>query len=76
MAKRARERAKQEKQAAKAAKRSAESEDAPGLTAETETALMEEFAALSARYEAKAMSHEDFEAERHRIFVDLGIESD
>jgi hypothetical protein len=76
MAKRARERNRQAKQAAKQARRDAPSEEVEGLSAANETALMEEFAALSARYEAKTVSHEAFEQERHRIFVELGIESD
>ncbi len=75
MAKRARERARQEKQAAKAAKRAAGPDDTEGLSTKGEGDLLEEFAALSARYEAKTISHENFEEERERILGELGIES-
>jgi hypothetical protein len=37
---------------------------------------MEEFARLSERYENNQVSLDQYEKERHRIFVELGIESD
>lgn len=37
---------------------------------------MQEFAALSARYEAEQISTERYNEERQRIFVELGLESD
>ncbi len=75
MAKRARERARQAKQQAKQEKRAAGPEDAPTLSASSEAALMEEFAQLSARFEAKTVSLDEFTAERERIFTELGIEA-
>ena len=77
IAKRARERARQERQAAKRERRQAASasetdpEDAPD-----ETALMEEFRVLSERHAAGNVTDELYAEERHRIFVELGIESD
>lgn len=75
MAKRARERARQAKQKAKQEKREAASEEDTSLSADQEAALMEEFAQLSARLEAKAISLDDFTADRERIFTELGIET-
>lgn len=37
---------------------------------------MEEFAQLSERHEANQISTKQYEDERHRIFIELGIESD
>lgn len=37
---------------------------------------MQEFARLSSRYEANEISHDRFNEERHRIFVELGIEQE
>lgn len=74
MAKRARERARQAKQQAKQEKRDAGPSDEAGLSASSEAALYEEFAQLSARFEAKNVSLDDFNAERERIFTELGIE--
>lgn len=78
MAKRARERARLEKQAAKREKRQGGSseevtdpEDAPD-----EDALMEEFRVLSERHAEGHIPQDQFEQERHRIFVELGIETD
>ena len=39
------------------------------------TSLMEEFADLNARLENNTIDRAQFEAERHRIFVALGLES-
>lgn len=73
--KRARERARQEKKEAKKARNLAKSE-APAPEPVDEQALMEEFARLSERYETNQISAEVYNDERHRIFVELGIESD
>ena len=67
------QRARQEKQAAKRERRHAK-KDRPPEEAVDETALMEEFRILSEKKEAGAINAEDFEAERHRIFVALGLE--
>jgi len=77
MAKRARERARLEKQAAKRERREAASAAAADPSdAPDETALMEEFRVLSERHAAGLVSDDDLAEERHRIFVALGIESD
>lgn len=73
--KRARERARQEKKEAKKARNLAKSE-VPAPEPVDEQALMEEFARLSERYETNQISLDDYNDERHRIFVELGIESD
>lgn len=73
--KRAREKARLEKQELKREKRLARAEDETEPVVDTQ-ALMEEFAQLSSRYEARQVSHSDFIAERHRIFVALGLESE
>ncbi len=41
-----------------------------------ESALMEEFAALSEKLENKQVSPAEYADERHRIFVALGLEND
>ncbi|MGD2102962.1 MAG: hypothetical protein PVG83_12085 [Acidimicrobiia bacterium] len=74
--KRAREKARLEKQAEKRAKREARSSDDDEVSRVEEDELMQEFARLSARYEADEISDERFHEERHRIFVSLGIEQD
>lgn len=75
--KRLREKAREEKKAIKRAKRA---EDTPDETTPTsraeEDALMQEYAKLSARYESNQISSERYNEERHRIFVELGIEED
>ena len=77
MTKRARERTRQEKQESKKEKREARAEEETSvLPAADETALMEEFARLSERYSSDQISEADYVSERHRIFVELGIESD
>lgn len=73
--KRAREKARLEKQEEKRAKR-AESTDDEALSRAEEDSLMQEFASLSARYEADQVSDERYNQERHRIFVELGLEED
>jgi len=75
MAKRARERARQAKQQAKQERRLAASEGDATLSAGSEAALLEEFAQLNARFEAKTLSFDAFTEERNRIFTELGIET-
>jgi hypothetical protein len=75
--KRAREKARQEKKAEKLAKRQSRSADEnSGLSKVEEDALMQEYAALSARYESEEISTKHYKEERQRIFVKLGLESD
>jgi len=74
--KRLREKARQEKQEAKREKRQSRSGDETDEPEVNEDALMEEFARLSERYENHQVSLDQYEKERHRIFVELGIESD
>ncbi len=73
--KRAREKARQEKQAEKRERRQATSLDDEGVSKAKETALMEEFAALSARLESEQISTDEFDEERGRIFGELGLET-
>lgn len=72
--KRAREMARQEKQAEKREKRQASSDEETVSKAD-ETALMEEFAELSARLEADQITMDEFNEERERIFGELGLET-
>jgi hypothetical protein len=74
--KRAREKARQDKQEAKRERRAARETEEPSINPRDEQALMEEFAQLSERHEANQISTKQYEDERHRIFVELGIESD
>lgn len=74
--KRQRERARQEKQAAKREKRHDRTEDNSTEPPVNEDRLMEEFARLSERFDNGQLTAEQYEEERHRIFVELGIETD
>ena len=74
--KRAREKARQEKQAKKRAKRQSSTTDEESVTRAEENSLMEEFASLSARFEADQISSAEFNEERERIFGELGLETD
>lgn len=75
--KRAREKARLEKQAEKREKRqSSSSDDDEKVTKAKETALMEEFATLSARFEAEQISPDEFSEQRQRIFEELGLETE
>ena len=76
MAKRARERARLERQEAKRRRRQAFAEAAETKETPDEAALMEQFRLLSERYAAGNVSEDTYTSERHRIFVELGIESD
>ena len=73
--KRAREMARKEKQAEKREKRQASGSDEETVSKADETALMEEFAELSARLEADQITMDDFNEERERIFGELGLET-
>jgi hypothetical protein len=72
--KRAREKARQEKQDEKRAKRQSRAPDDSEVTRAEEDALMQEFARLSARFEANEISLDSFNEQRHRILVELGLE--
>ena len=77
MAKRARERARLEKQAEKRQRRQAAAEAAANAPdPPDESALMEEFRVLSEGHAAGRVGDEAYAQERHRIFVELGIETD
>lgn len=73
--KRAREKARQEKQAEKREKRLSSSPDEEPVSPAKENALMEQFAELSARYEADQITTDQFSEERERIFGELGLEA-
>jgi hypothetical protein len=74
--KRAREKARQEKKEAKRERRAVRETEDTSNDPVDEQALMEQFALLSKRHEADQISTEHYEEERHRIFVELGIEPD
>lgn len=74
--KRAREQARQVKREAKQAKREARANDSSTLSASTEAALLDEYARLSADFEADAIGQARYDSERSRIFTELGIETD
>ncbi len=73
--KRAREKARQDKQAEKREKRQSSTPDDEGVSKAEETALMEEFASLSERLEADLITTNEFNEERERIFGELGLET-
>ncbi len=74
--KRARERARQEKKEAKRERLAARQSEDDSTTPVNEQALMEEFARLSERHDSGHVSTAVYDEERHRIFVELGIEED
>ncbi len=76
MAKRARERARLERQEAKRRRRQALAEAAEAKDTPDEAALMEQFRVLSEGHAAGTVGDDTYASERHRIFVELGIESD
>jgi seryl-tRNA synthetase len=77
MAKRAREKARMERQAAKRERReSAAAAAADRGEGPDEDALMEEFRELSERHAAGRVAEDVYNQERHRIFVELGIETE
>ena len=74
--KRAREKARQDKQAEKRDKRLSSSSDDENVSKAEENALMEEFAALSARLESEQVTVKEFNEERERIFGQLGLDTE
>ena len=76
VAKRARERARLVKRQTKQEARQARADDTTSLSATSEATLMEEFARLSAQYEANVISHDNYTDERRRILIELGIQPD
>lgn len=77
-AKRARERTRKEKQDAKRARRHRTADESATADASPvdEAKLMEEFRVLSERHAAGHLDEDSYGAERHRIFVELGIETE
>ncbi len=77
MAKRARERARKAQQDAKRERRHAASRAAVNPEdARDEAQLMEEFRLLSERNAAGQIAKDFYDQERHRIFGELGIETE
>lgn len=76
MAKRNRERARQEKQEAKREKQISRQAEAANEPEVDEAALMEEYARLSEQYEANLISESVYSEERRRIFDELGLQVD
>jgi len=78
MAKRARERARQQKQEAKREKQLARAAEAEASTEPPidEERLMNEYARLSESYDANRMTEADYAEHRRRIFTELGLETD
>jgi hypothetical protein len=74
MAKRARERARQQRQEAKRQRRQAATVDDP-VSESDESALMEEFRVLSERHAAGLVSEDHYTENRQRLFDQLGIET-
>ena len=74
MGKRARERARQERQEAKRVRREVMADENTGPDPDDEARLMEEFRLLSERRAASEVSESIYETERQRIFAELGIE--
>jgi hypothetical protein len=74
--KRAREKARQDKQEAKRENKLGRSLDETTSPPVDEEALMEEFARLSASYQANRVSEQHYNTERQRIFAELGIEAE
>ena len=76
MAKRARERARQERKEAKKERRDIAAATPDASEGANEEALMEEFRVLSERHAAGHFSDQAYGLDRHRISVDLGIETE
>jgi phage I-like protein len=75
-AKRAREQRREQRKEDKKERREALAAKDDNVPVEEQTALMEEFAALSARLENDEIDAVSFEQERRRIFVALGLEEE
>ncbi len=76
MAKRERERRRQQRQEAKQLRREAIAAEPGGPDPEDEARLMEEFRILNERRAAGLVSEAAFTIERKRINVELGIETE
>lgn len=76
MAKRERERRRQQRQEAKHLRRESIAAEAGGPDPQDEALLMEEFRLSSERHAAGLITDEAFTLERHRIFTELGIETE
>jgi hypothetical protein len=76
MAKRAREQARQQKREEKQERIDARGEPTPKLNADDEAGLLEEFARLNDEFAANRVTQSQFDEEKHRILVALGIESE
>lgn len=74
MAKRERERVRQQRQQAKRLKRETASPQPEGIGSSEEARLMDEFRLLSERHAAGAVSETTYAIERHRILAQLGID--
>lgn len=72
--KRAKEKARQEKQEVKRARRAARSQGDDPETDVDQRALWEQYARLSEQHASKTISHDHYDKERERILTELGIE--
>jgi hypothetical protein len=75
MAKRSRELARQQKREDKLERQETRSATSTKLAPDDEALLLEEFADLNDRYAADLVSQAQFDEERNRILVALGIET-
>jgi hypothetical protein len=75
-AKRARELRRDQRKEDKRERRDAIAAQDDGPSIEDQNRLMEEFADLNARFERSEVGAAQFEEERRRIFVALGLEDD
>lgn len=76
MAKRERERARLQRQEDKLKRRETLAAETEALDEGQEERLMEEFRVLSERHARGTVSDASYAEDRHRIFVELGIEQD
>lgn len=76
MAKRERERRRQQRQEAKQLRRETNAAEPNGPDPQEEADLMEEFRLLSERHAAGHVTEASFTLERHRILTQLGIEAE
>lgn len=76
MGKRQRELARERQKEAKRLRREALTSETDGPDGAQELRLMDEFRVLSERHAAGEVSDATLSAERHRIFVELGLEKD
>jgi hypothetical protein len=73
--KREREKRRQQRSAAKRERRESRAEaDVDGDTVDSDE-LMERFRVLSEAYQAGALTHEQYEAQRQQIFSELGLDA-